>query len=517
MEKKRLLAAGLSVMLGMSIAGCSTPFSGNKKEETEEAAKVAVEVQNPTVGSLSTDTAYIGTITPEQQVYVIPKTSGTVTEVAVKVGDMVTAGDLLFKIDDEAAQLQLSASQAQYEQAQAGVTAQTGGARHAQNYQTEEQIRQLKKNLVDTENNIDDMEDNLGDLRDYGKVLSSGLAQAQAAQEQAVIAYNEATDAEKEDKKKLLDAANQQVASIQAAIAANQSTKTQLKSGISQAEDGKETLRDNLTMAETAYGITQNEIYPETDATYAAQLQAAAVAVDSAKMQLDFCTVTAPIGGVVESVSVEKEGMAAAGNVAAIISNKESMTVTFSVTEQAKNVLTAGDAVTVERGGVLYDGAITEIGTMANQQTKLFLVKASVANAGGSLPNGVSVRVYATTQKEEGKLVVPYDALYFSAGDAYIYCVENDVIVRKAVQVGLMSDTEAVIEEGLTKDDLIVANWSSKLRDGAEAEIVSVNGEPAEAPAEPAETPEEGEPAAETEEGTEPEEEPAEASEGEAE
>ena len=230
-------------------------------------------------------------------------------------------------------------------------------------------------------------------------------------------------------------------------------------------------------MAEQAYSITQSEIYPQTDAVSAAQLGSAAIGIDSAQMQLDFCTVTSPISGIVESVSVEKNGMAAAGNPAYIISNKESMTVTFHVAEKAKNVLSTGDHVTVEREGTEYDGVITEIGTMTNPQTKLFQVKASVAGAGASLPNGVSVKVYATTERDAGKLILPYDAIYFSAGDAYVYCVENGRIVKTDVTVGLMSDTEAVIEEGLTADSQVVSNWSSKLRNGVEAQIVSRDGE----------------------------------------
>ena len=56
--------------------------------------------------------------------------------------------------------------------------------------------------------------------------------------------------------------------------------------------------------------------------------------------------------------------------------------------------------------------------------------------------------------------------------------------------VGLMSDTQAVIEEGLSEDSQVVGNWSSRLRDGAPAEVVSVNGETpvTEEPEEPAET-----------------------------
>lgn len=520
MNRKRLAALGLAVTLSMTAAAC-----GKSTEEVQEASAVAVEVLTPTSRELTVDTTYIGNVTPQEQVYVIPKTSGTVTETFFSVGDAVQTGDVLFKIDDEAAQLQLASARASYESAQAGVTAQNGGARDLQNYQTEEQIRQLKDSLWKTDDQIDEMEDNLDDVRSGIGGLKQGLAEAQQGVVEATEKYNTAagpineqieavkkqiginqgvvdslnsSEAEKEAArialdelgKKMeglqgqlalarmpLDAANQTVSSLQNKIAELNTTKTQIKSGIDQIESSQDTIRDNLNMAEQAYSITQNEIYPQSDAVSASQLQAASIGIDSAQMQLDFCTVTAPISGIVESVSVEKNGMAAAGNPAYIISNKESMTVTFQVAEKAKNVLKEGDHVTVEREGQTFDGVITEIGTMTNPQTRLFQVKAAVTGAGDSLPNGVSVKVSATTERETGKLLIPYDAIYFTAGNAHVYCVEDGKVVKTEVTVGLMSDTEAVIEEGLTADSLVVSNWSSKLRNGVEADIVSKNGE----------------------------------------
>ena len=167
--------------------------------------------------------------------------------------------------------------------------------------------------------------------------------------------------------------------------------------------------------------------------------------------------------------------------------------------EKAKNVLTVGDHVTVDREGEQYEGVITEIGTMANAQTKLFQVKASVTGGASALPNGVSVKVYATTQKEEGKLLVPYDTIYFSAGNAYVYCVEDGKVVKTDVTVGLMNDTQAVIEEGLSADSQVISNWSSKLRNGVEVDIVSSDGEVLEETTSEEETVEESEePAEET-------------------
>lgn len=532
MNGKRLIAMGLIVTLSVSAAACG------KEEESTEVSKAAVEVLNPSSGEVTVDTAYIGTVTPQEQVYVIPKTSGTVTDTFFEVGDTVQEGDVLFKIDDEAAQLQLASARAAYDTAEAGVVAQNGGARDLQNYQTERQIEQLRDTLNDTDDTISDMEDNLGDVRDAAGKISDALNQAKAGADQLnqlqvsqtaellnlQKALEDATSQVKSSAEQELREQNPEIsdedlaAAIEEAVSGNDqikqyntdielangkiaetqlqlneansgvtqlqnqldslnATKTQLKSGIDQAEDGMDTIRDNLTTAEQAYAITQNEIYPQTDAAGAAQLSQVAVGIDSAQMQLDFCTVTSPISGVVESVSVEKNGMAAAGSPAYIISNKESMTVTFHVAEKAKNVLQVGDHVTVDRNGATYDGTITEIGTMAGQQTRLFQVKATVTGAGDALPNGVSVKVYATTERESSSLIIPYDALYFAGGEAYVYCVEGEQIVRKDVIVGLMSDTEAVIEEGISADSLVVDSWSSKLRDGVEVEITSINGE----------------------------------------
>ena len=513
MKAKKLVAMGLVATLCVSATACG------KNKETAQVSKVSVEVENPQMGELTSDTTYIGNVEPQQQVYVMPKLSGTVTQVNYKVGDTVKEGDVLFKIDDEAYQIQMDSAQAAYNTAQAGATAATSGARDLQNYQTEEQIRQLQKNLNDTYESKDDMEDSLDELREQGKTASAQVSSAQASvdslsqslgvQKQDLAAKQEAyntaqaaldaagenaTEAEKEACKTAkaeyeaasatvtatssrLAIAKQGLSAAEAAVNSINSGKTQLKSGIDQIETSQDTLTDSLNTARQAYSITQNEVYPETDATYAAQLNQAAVGIESAQMQLDYCTVTAPISGVIEAINVEKEGMAAAGNVAYIISNKDSMTVTFDVAEAAKNTLNIGDHVTVERNGQTFDGSITEIGTMAGQQTKLFRIKATVTGAGDALPNGVSVKVSATTEKEDNKMLIPFDSLYFSGGDAYVYCVEDNKLVRTSVTVGLMDDEHAVIEDGLTTDSLVVDNWSSKLRNGAEVEIVSLNGE----------------------------------------
>ena len=506
MKNRSVLTLGLVIALGVSVTGCSS-----KKQTEVTAEKVNVEVQTPGSGEVTLDTDYIGTVSPEQQVYVTPLVSGTVTQVNYAVGDTVQEGDVLFKIDDEAAQLQVSSAKAAYSQAQAGVTAATGGSRHLQNYQAEQGIDTLEDNLDKVRSSISDMEGQIDALGQQQEQLTAAVQGAQGAvstQETALIDAKaelqkikeeagvlKADGSDDQDVLKTLDDATRlaietqantvskadlalqqakgALSDAQSGLSQVTSGKSQLESALETAKSQKDTLKENLKTAQETYDITQDEVYPQTDATYAAQLAQAGVGVKSARYQLDFYTVTAPISGQVETVSVEKDAMAAAGNVAFVISNKNSMTVTFQVAEKVKDQLQVGDAITVERGDETFGGTIIEVGTMAGAQTKLFQIKAPIPGGSDKLPSGVSVKVHATTQREEGDLIIPYDAVYFSAGDAYVYCVENGKLVKTQVTVGLMNDTQVSIADGLTADSQVVTTWSSKLRDGAEVTIVS--------------------------------------------
>ncbi|SCH60444.1 Efflux pump periplasmic linker BepF [uncultured Clostridium sp.] len=548
MKKKSVLALGLVLTMSVSMVGCGS----SKKTETE---KVNVEVQTPQSGEVTLDTDYIGTVSPEQQVYVVPLVSGTVTQVNYAVGDTVKEGDVLFRIDDEAAQLQMDNARAAYSQAQAGVNAATGGARHLQNYQTEQGIDSMEDSLDQVRDSIKDMESQIDTLGTQETQLSQAVTAAQAnvaaknqalAQEQLKLeSLQKAAEAGnassagstteagtgstgtaesggtaagetgaapgtagsgtasvtaeaagttgstgatasdlaiQEQKTKVATAqleltqAQEALSQAQSGLSAAKSGKSQLESALDTTKTQKDTLKDNLNTTKETYEITKNEVYPQTDATYAAQLAQANVGLESAQYQMDMYTIKAPISGQIESVSVEKDTMASAGNPAYVISNKDSMTVTFNVAEKAKNELKVGDAVEVERGGETFAGTITEVGTMAGPQTRLFQVKASVIGVGDKLPSGVSVKVYATTQREQSGLVIPYDAVYFSAGDAYVYCVENGKLVKTPITVGLMNDNEVSVEDGLNAESQVVTTWSSKLRDGAEVLINGANG-----------------------------------------
>ncbi len=276
MKNKSVLALGLVLTMSVSMVGCGS----SKKTETE---KVNVEVQTPQSGEVTLDTDYIGSVSPEQQVYVVPLVSGTVTQANYSVGDTVKEGDVLFKIDDEAAQLQMDNAKATYSQAQAGVNVATGGSRHLQNYQTEQGIDTLEDNLDKVRDGIKDMESQISELGDKETQLSQAVTGAKAnadAKNQALAQEQVKLDNLKAELEKLQNPGNDEsgnpISPDATAISAKQAEiqtqetvvanakleLTQAQGALSEAQSGLSQVQSGKSQLESALAAGQE---PERD------------------------------------------------------------------------------------------------------------------------------------------------------------------------------------------------------------------------------------------------------------
>lgn len=92
-----------------------------EKQFAEAMPDPVVTVEKPESGNITLTTNLIGSIEPEDVVYVYPKAAGEVTEVKVKAGDQVEAGELICIIDTkqvENAKSTLDSAQLALKQAQ---------------------------------------------------------------------------------------------------------------------------------------------------------------------------------------------------------------------------------------------------------------------------------------------------------------------------------------------------------------------------------------------------------------
>lgn len=205
-----------------------------------------------------------------------------------------------------------------------------------------------------------------------------------------------------------------------------------------------------------------------------ASIQAAKNSIDSAQYQLSLYTLAAPISGTVEAVNVTANNSFAAGNDAFIISNPQTKTVTFYVTDTVLPVLQNGQSVTVTNGSKNYIGSISEIGIAVDASTGLFKVKATIEGA-SDLPNGINVELQTISYASKNSILIPCDAVYFDNGDAYVYVAKAGKAVKTEISISLYDKDNIVVESGLQVGQEIITGWSASLKDGAVIKIAEAD------------------------------------------
>ncbi|MBR7113722.1 MAG: efflux RND transporter periplasmic adaptor subunit [Firmicutes bacterium] len=462
-----LLLIGIMAVMG----GC-----GAKEEEPVTSAAIVVDAAHPHRGDLVLSNQFIGSISAAESVSIMPMASGEITKVYVSIGDSVKAGQTLAKIDDEPGRLQLASAQAQYETLLASKQSNTGASWDLKMMQTDFNIEQLQDAIDayedqkdDLEDTLDDLEDQLDDLEDDRATLKKQQKELEAAIANAVAGgMPEAAIAEMQGQ---LTALKSGISELDKGIKTIEGYISETESGIDQIETGIESYEKQLALAEDSAELTKTQVLEETNAALDAQLNAAQVGIDSAKMALSYYNITTPISGRVEAVNVTDHGMAAAGYAAFVVSNKDTMNITFSVSEAVRNTLSVGQKITVERNGVNYDAAITEVPTSASGYTGMFTIKASVNATGDELLSGTSAKITAATYTAKDAMLIPYSAIHYNENQAYVYIVRDGVAAKTNVSTGIFDDDYIVITGGLTENDLVITSWSARLRDGASVTV----------------------------------------------
>lgn len=285
-----------------------------------------------------------------------------------------------------------------------------------------------------------------------------------------------------------LSAARSMLSSLQSAEKQLDSAIAQYDSSMDQIDSSKDSIiyqRDNLDynleqalrgeqLAQEQLDYYDNYTIPSAQMSATTTLQQAQLGIDSARLQLNYTRVTAPVSGTILSKNVEELGIAQMGYPAYVIISDEGTLASFGVPESTYRMLSLGQEVRVERNGVVYAGSIIEIPLQVNPQTGLFTIKAALKGDTDQLIMGTSVKVTLAVQHTERALTIPIDCVYYEGGESYTYVLEGNIVRKVSIVTGLYDDVNMQILSGITEDMPIITTWSSDLRDGLEVKVSGV-------------------------------------------
>lgn len=220
--------------------------------------------------------------------------------------------------------------------------------------------------------------------------------------------------------------------------------------------------------------MSQQEYEQYTNAVKTARLQ-----YESARMaynrQVEYSTITAPIGGRIETCDVEVYDRINQSAQLCVIAGEGESRITFFVTQRMRTNIREGHEVEIQKNGTVYKGNISEISSMVDTTSGLFKVKAEMENT-EEIAIGSTVKLSLITARAENAMLVPVDAIYYSGGEGYVYLFQDGIARMTPVEVGLYDSEYAEILSGLNGEEQVISTWSSNLYEGAKIRLWGEEG-----------------------------------------
>ncbi len=212
-------------------------------------------------------------------------------------------------------------------------------------------------------------------------------------------------------------------------------------------------------------------------ASSSATVKADEAAVEAARLQLEYCTIRAPLTGRTGSLLVHAGNLVKANDAQplVVIHQIQPIYVSFAVPEAElagiESYRRAGqltvESVPSEGRGAVQQGALSFIDNQIDRTTGTILLKATFPNAGRTLWPGQFTNVRLTLARQANAVVVPAQAVLTGQQGQYVYVVRPDQTVEnRGVKVSRTVGADAVVAAGLTPGETVVTDGQLRLAPG---------------------------------------------------
>jgi multidrug efflux system membrane fusion protein len=237
-----------------------------------------------------------------------------------------------------------------------------------------------------------------------------------------------------------------------------------------------------------AAGVAPREQYDQMRANADAQqalVHADEAAVESAKLQLQYCTIYSPVDGRTGALQVYPGNLVKENDVPVLVVINEisPIFVDFAVPEQylgvVKKYMTGGrlQIQSTPYGDTVPEtGYLTFVDNNVDNTTGTIKLKGTFPNGDHRLWPGQFSTVSLRLAEEEKATVVPSQAVQTGASGDFIFVVKSDSTAEsRPVKVARQMDGETVISSGVAPGDTVVTDGQLRLIPGIKVQVKSSN------------------------------------------
>ena len=279
---------------------------------------------------------------------------------------------------------------------------------------------------------------------------------------------------------------------VEAAQANLQAAQANLTAAMAQANSAKLEYESNKNLFDkkivSSYMLENSQnSYNQAQAAVSqakASVSQAQSAVNRAKVNLGFCTITAPVSGVIGEIPVRPGDQVSPASNLTILSGNTMMDAEFSVTEaiieaqvnaglkgdeKEKHMAALPDVTFVMKNGTEYPhkGRITSLTGVVDASTGSLACKASFVNPDGHLFSGIQGTVIVPLSRKD-VMVIPQSAVVRLQDKSLVYKVKADstatAITVTTTNTG--NGKDVIVNSGLKTGDRIVIEGANNVQEG---------------------------------------------------
>jgi len=428
-------------------------YQENQKERKTEDFQTITAAEGELVATIGAT----GEVKPRQTANLYWKTTGTVEEINVEVGDIVDVGEVLARLEETSLPQNIILAKADlvatkkaledlYTQAEDAkiqslnaITQYAQAVKRAQ-YQLDNYIVPADQADLGTLEALDLMEERLNQAREAFEPYK----------------YYPSGDETRKELKEAMDDAQSNYNSAVKRL---------------EYEYNLEVAKANLKDARENHEKWSKGPNPEDVAATEARIAAA-----EATIQLSW--IEAPFGGTITMVNTQAGDQISAGGQTTVaipafrLDDLSKLLLDLQVSEVDINQIKIGQEVELTFDAILrkqYRGVVTEVANVGavNQGLVEFVVTVELEDADDDVKPGMTAAVNIVVNKIEDALLVPNRAVRISDGDKLVYIIKEGQVTPIVIELGASSETMSVVISGdLTVGDEIILNPPTEFERG---------------------------------------------------
>ncbi len=204
-------------------------------------------------------------------------------------------------------------------------------------------------------------------------------------------------------------------------------------------------------------------------------LDALRASYDSARLELSYTEIRAPIAGVVSARHIKVGNTIKPNDATFRVTNLDPLVAYVHVPEKEFRKLAAGQAVDLvvdALGGQHFEAKISRISPTVDPQTGTFRAEVEVPDASRRLKPGMFARINIVYERREDALQLPRTAILDADGAQTVFIVADGKAEQRRIETGLANSGWIEVVKGLDGSERVVVIGQAGLKSGTAVKVV---------------------------------------------